>query len=173
MSKWDILVCEFLTLRMHPQCTPKYIIYSILSQAVLFQLSFLFTWISKDTQTHYSSVIWPMLSSFSFLTFFFLIFNSYMRSQTWTLPDFCLLVFWTIVYTTYLYHPFHTKGFIIWSHKNLEHTHLQSLVRCVTFRISPTRFRFGKGIAQSCILSPFLFNLYTEYIMRNAVLNEA
>ena len=29
-------------------------------------------------------------------------------------------------------------------------------------------FQMGKGVHQSCILSPCLFNLYTEYIMRNA-----
>ena len=34
-------------------------------------------------------------------------------------------------------------------------------------------FQIGKGVHQSCILSPFLFNLYTEYIMRNTGLDEA
>ena len=34
-------------------------------------------------------------------------------------------------------------------------------------------FQIGKGVPQGCILSPCLFNLYTEYIMRNAGLNEA
>ena len=33
-------------------------------------------------------------------------------------------------------------------------------------------FQIGKGICQSCILSPCLFNLYAEYIMRNAGLKE-
>ena len=34
-------------------------------------------------------------------------------------------------------------------------------------------FQIGKGVYQSCILSPCLFNLYAEYIMRNARLDEA
>src|SRR5574341_231940 len=34
-------------------------------------------------------------------------------------------------------------------------------------------FQTGKGVRQSCILSPCLFNVYAEYIMRNAGLEEA
>ena len=34
-------------------------------------------------------------------------------------------------------------------------------------------FQFRKGVCQSCILSPCLFNLYAEYIMRNTGLDEA
>ena len=34
-------------------------------------------------------------------------------------------------------------------------------------------FKIGKGIYKSCILSPGLFNLYAEYIMQNAKLDEA
>ena len=33
-------------------------------------------------------------------------------------------------------------------------------------------FQIGKGVCQSCILSPCLFNFYAEYIMRNAGLEE-
>ena len=34
-------------------------------------------------------------------------------------------------------------------------------------------FQIGKGVCQGCILSPCLFNLYAEYIMRNIGLDEA
>ena len=34
-------------------------------------------------------------------------------------------------------------------------------------------FQIGKGICQGCTLSPCLFNLYTEYILRSARLDEA
>ena len=34
-------------------------------------------------------------------------------------------------------------------------------------------FQIGKGVCQDCILSPYLFNLNAEYIMRNAKLEKA
>ena len=34
-------------------------------------------------------------------------------------------------------------------------------------------FKIGKGVQQCCILSPCLFNFYTEYIMRNARLDDS
>ena len=33
-------------------------------------------------------------------------------------------------------------------------------------------FKIGKGVHQDCILSPCLFKVYAEYIMKNATLNE-
>ena len=60
--------------------------------------------------------------------------------------------------------------------------HLNCLLRNLytgqeaTVRIGPGTtdwFQIGKGVHQGCILSPCLFNLYAEYIMRNAGLEEA
>ena len=34
-------------------------------------------------------------------------------------------------------------------------------------------FQIGKGVHQGCTLSPCLFNLYAQYIMQNAALDEA
>ena len=36
-----------------------------------------------------------------------------------------------------------------------------------------TGSKLGEGVCQGCMLSPCLFNLYAEYIMRNAGLDEA
>ena len=57
--------------------------------------------------------------------------------------------------------------------------HLTCLLRNLYARQEATRlgttdwFQNGKGVCQVCILSPCLFNLYTEYVMRNARLDEA
>ena len=42
-----------------------------------------------------------------------------------------------------------------------------------TGHVTTAWFQIGKGVHQGCILSPCLFNLDVEYIMRNAVLDEA
>ena len=41
-----------------------------------------------------------------------------------------------------------------------------------TVRGTTDQFQIRKGVHQGCILSPCLFNLYAEYIMRNARLDE-
>ena len=38
---------------------------------------------------------------------------------------------------------------------------------------TPDWFQIGKGVRQGCILSPCLFNLYAEYIIKNTSLEEA
>ena len=40
-------------------------------------------------------------------------------------------------------------------------------------QLEPDWFQIEKGVRQGCILSPGLFSLYAEYIMRNARLDEA
>ena len=42
-----------------------------------------------------------------------------------------------------------------------------------TLHGTPDQFKIGKGVKQSCILSPCLFNFCAEYSMRNAGLDEA
>ena len=42
-----------------------------------------------------------------------------------------------------------------------------------TGHITMDWFQIGKGVHQGCILSPCLFNLYAEYIMQNATLDES
>ena len=44
---------------------------------------------------------------------------------------------------------------------------------CVCLCVYTGWFQIGKGIHQDCILSPCLFDLYAEYIIRNAGLEEA
>ena len=58
--------------------------------------------------------------------------------------------------------------------------HLTCLLRMYAAQAATVRtghgttdcFQTGKGVHQGCILSPFLFNLYAEYILRNAGLGE-
>ena len=52
------------------------------------------------------------------------------------------------LFVVFLYYPFYVYGTTDW-------------------------FQIGKGVRQGCILSRYLFNLYAEYIMRNAGLEEA
>ena len=58
---------------------------------------------------------------------------------------------------------------LTWLLRNL-HAGQEAIVR--TGHGTTDWFQIGKGVGQGCILSPCLFNLYAEYIMRNAGLEE-
>ena len=49
----------------------------------------------------------------------------------------------------------------------------KSVCKSKSRHIATDWFQTGKGVCQSCILSPCLFNLYAEYIMQNAGLDES
>ena len=89
--------------------------------------------------------------------------------------DFCL-----IDYTKAFDCVDHNKLWKILQEMNF--THLTHLLRNIyagqettvrTVRGTTDWFQIRKGVHQSCILSPCLFHLYAEYIMRNAGLEEA
>ena len=74
-----------------------------------------------------------------------------------------------------------TTNWKIWKEMGIP-DHVTSLLRNLyagreaTFRMgygTTDWFQIGKGVRQGCILSPCLFNLYAEYIMRNAGVDEA
>ena len=59
----------------------------------------------------------------------------------------------------------------LWKTENSETDHLTCLLRNLYAGQEATDW-FQKGICQGCILSPCLFNLYAEYIMRNTGLDK-
>ena len=70
---------------------------------------------------------------------------------------------------------------MVWD-SGIGYTHLTCLLRNLyagqegtvrTRRGTTDWFQIGKGLCQDCILSPCLFNFYTEYIMQNSELDEA
>ena len=82
--------------------------------------------------------------------------------------------------------PFEIPGITInygkfWKRWEYQTTWPASWETCMQLRTCPVRtghgttdwFQIGKGVHQGCILSPWLFNSYAEYIIRNAGLEEA
>ena len=84
----------------------------------------------------------------------------------------------------------YTKAFDCMAHntvwKILKEMGIPDLLTCLLINLYAVReatvrtghgttdwFQIRKGVCQGCVLSPCLFNLYTEYIMRNAGLDEA
>ena len=55
----------------------------------------------------------------------------------------------------------------------LRNLYARQEAKVITGRGTMDWFKVGKGVRQCCILSPCLFNLYAEYIMWNARLDEA
>ena len=55
----------------------------------------------------------------------------------------------------------------------MDHNKLKDHNKLRTGHATIDWFQIGKGVRQGCILSPRLFNLYAEYIMQNAGLDEA
>ena len=59
------------------------------------------------------------------------------------------------------------------SHKLITDTYAGQGATVRTGHGTTDSFQIGKGVRQGCVLSPCLFNVYAEYIMRNAGLEEA
>ena len=55
----------------------------------------------------------------------------------------------------------------------LRHLYADQEATVLTVQGTTDWFQIRKGVCQGCILSPCLFNLYAEYIMQNAQLDEA
>ena len=67
-------------------------------------------------------------------------------------------------------------GYCLWGNKEWDKTEQLTLVSGIEVRTghgTTDWFQIGKGVHQGCILSPCLFNLYAQYIMRNARPDEA
>ena len=65
-----------------------------------------------------------------------------------------------------------TDGNIIRPYLPLEEPVCRSRSNCQNWTLN-NRTKIGKGVHQSCILSPYLVNFYEEYIMQNARLGKA
>ena len=50
---------------------------------------------------------------------------------------------------------------------------IEEELKSLLIKVKEEGEKIGKGVCQGCILSPCLFNLYAEYIIRNAGLEEA
>ena len=100
MAELYPLVCEFLPLRICSTVFTK--IYNLF----------------YSIPGSFASIVFPVYLKFSEYTKTLFI-SDLAYAIFLFFSDFCLLVFWTIVYTTYLYHPIHSKGFILRSLKSL------------------------------------------------------
>ena len=65
------------------------------------------------------------------------------------------------------------KSFKRWEYQTTNLSLEKPVCRSGTGHGTTDCFQIGKGVGQGCILSPCLFNLYADYIMRNTGLDEA
>ena len=73
----------------------------------------------------------------------------------------------------FLHLLFITQNCFLWKSKLLRNLYAGQKATVKTGHGTTDWFQIGKGVRQGCILSPCLFNLYAEYTMRNAGLEEA
>ena len=73
----------------------------------------------------------------------------------------------------FLHLLFITQNCFLWKSKLLRNLYAGQKATVKTGHGTTDWFQIGKGVHQGCILSPCLFNLYAEYTMRNAGLEEA
>ena len=141
---------------------------------------------SQKNQCHYE--VWrEFLQRFPPHPFFFLVHSSYNE-----IANICWIIKKARVFQKNIYFCFidYNKAFDCVDHNKLwkilkemgKPDHLICLLRNLyagqegtvrTGHGTTDWFQIGKGVCQGCILSPCLFNLYAEYIMRNAGLEEA
>ena len=96
-------------------------------------------------------------------------------SATWeahTRPQVHIILFARTIYLSHIYNSLNTglPDHLTCLLRNL-YAGQEATVR--TGHGTTDWFQIGKGVRQGCILSPCLFHLYAEYIMRNAGLEEA
>ena len=120
----------------------------------MFKLDLASSWKGRGTRDHIANIHWIIEKAREFQKNIYFCFIDYTKafdcvdhSKLWTIPDhvICLL-------------------------RNLS-AGQEATVR--TGHGTRDWFKIGKGVCQGCILSPYLFDLYAEYIMQNARLDES
>ena len=140
-------------------------------------------WLLRKAFLSLLAILWnsafiSLYLSFSPLPLASLLFSDICKDFSTILP-FCISFSWGWPWSLLLYNVtnLHPQFFRHSEEKGIP-DHLTCFLRNLyatarTGLVTTDWFQIGKGIRQGCILSPYLFNLYAEYIMRNAGLDEA